>query len=706
MALATIHPLLPVRSLLLAGGLAVVTVCMGLVARFGPWGESFLRWGYDGYYVYGQERTTRAPEDLMLVLVDDATLRDLGASPLQPLDRAYHVILLNHLTKGGARMVVYDIVFDAPWPDPEVDQAFAAAMQAHGNVVLSGGVLLLENAEADPRMEMTRVEVWAPTPVLRQAASAWGLASLAVDVDYGCRRLSTRLPHLQVPVYTWQAARFFHPVPPLNEQTMQQPRWIHYRYPPGTLTKVSMVQALTPGELPAEIFRDKIVFIGGQSVLGYSGTERDAFRVPLARAGQRGRFADGVSIHAAIFDNLRNGAWWHPADDFHEAMMLLAWGLLAALVQAFCRPLLAGIAAVVFSIAWCFASISFIRATGTFYAWLIPVAVQMPVAFAGSVVVQYSIEVRRRNRLKRCFSAYLSPVMVNRMVESGKEPGLDGQEMEITALFSDVEGFSSFSEVLSSPRLVQLMNRYLGAMTEVLQAGSGTLDKYIGDAVIAMFGAPLPMPDHASRACRAALQMRGALEVLRTELRREGSAWPEQVGQLRMRVGLNSGLATVGNMGSAMRFNYTMMGDMVNLAARCESAARYYGIDLLVTGETVRMARQHGNQIVFRLIDRVVVKGRSQPVDLYQIYDAAEALVETDHACLERYAVGLEAYTRGDWSTARTAFHQAVALERHVVTDSRKHPWNPSLALVQRCEALLKNPPEAGWNGVWVMSDK
>ena len=352
---------------------------------------------------------------------------------------------------------------------------------------------------------------------------------------------------------------------------------------------------------------------------------------------------------------------------------------------------------------------------GTVY-WLFCTADQMwpvvaPVGSAVStalvgLVIQLVLEEKAKSRIKGMFGTYVAPELVEQMIESGEDPQLGGRELEITAFFSDVESFSSFSEILTPTQLVELMNEYLGAMTEILHSGKGTLDKYIGDAVVAMFGAPVPLPDHASRACRVSLLMHQRVVELRNRWAASPEVWPERVHRMRVRIGLNSGLAVVGNMGSETRFNYTMMGDTVNLAARSESGAKSYGVFTMVSGETKAAAEAQSPDFVFRYLDRIVVKGRSQPVDMYELVDFRDRLSEQDRECLALYETGVKHYLARRWDEAEESFSRSATLERFQPGRDAGVKDNPSTVMIERAEEMRANPPPDDWTGVYVMKSK
>ncbi len=325
----------------------------------------------------------------------------------------------------------------------------------------------------------------------------------------------------------------------------------------------------------------------------------------------------------------------------------------------------------------------------------------------GAITWQLVEEQKARSRIKGMFGTYVSPQLVDRMVESGETPQLGGHEDEITAYFSDIQAFSSFSEKLGSGPLVELMNEYLTACTDIVQEEGGTLDKYIGDAVVAMFGAPIALPDHAYRACVASQRVHRKLAELRAKWKSEGDKWPEIVWRMQSRIGLNSGLATIGNMGSRTRFNYTMMGDNVNLAARMESGAKAYGVYTMVAEATKLACEQHGgDRLVFRFLDKIVVKGRSIPVPVYEVVGLKEDVNEATRACLAAFGEGIALYQAQRWDEARAKFEASARLEPNRPGETPGVETNPSLVLIERCEELKAHPPGADWNGVYVMKTK
>ncbi len=340
---------------------------------------------------------------------------------------------------------------------------------------------------------------------------------------------------------------------------------------------------------------------------------------------------------------------------------------------------------------------------------ILPMAAPLGAAFSTGFIAtlwQLVHEEKQKGRIKNMFGTYLAPELVNRMVESKEDPQLGGHEEVITAYFSDIQSFSTFSELMPASQLVELMNEYLTACTDLVQEERGTLDKYIGDAVVAIFGAPLPVPDHAFRACTATIRVQKGIEELRKKWRSEGTKWPPIVHYLRARLGLNTGTAIIGNMGSRSRFSYTMMGDNVNLAARMESGAKSLGVYTMVTEATKVECEKHGDKIVFRFLDKIVVKGRTLPVPVYEVVGFRDEVSQPTFDCLSIHAQAIERYLQQDWDGALQLFAKSATLEPYQPSKAHFIESNPSLVMTERCHYFKKHPPAPNWDGVFTMKEK
>ncbi|TVP77426.1 MAG: adenylate/guanylate cyclase domain-containing protein [Puniceicoccaceae bacterium] len=496
----------------------------------------------------------------------------------------------------------------------------------------------------------------------------------------------------------------FRRIPLVSEQSMEV-NWFEAWPASSSETRISMqavlrqVHALAEAERLGDSasveeleawftrFKDKVIFLGPVDPLLEDIAPTPFNREPVPKVG----------LHANIYRTIESEAYVRRAG-MAETMVILS--LLTLFVSLFVlrSGWTRGISVVAL---FAYIAVTFFVFSKFHYVLplLAPVgAATMAAVFCG--LLKLGSEEWQRRRIKTLFGAYVSPELVEQMVEAQQNPQLGGVESEITALFSDVVDFSALSEELSPERLVALMNEYLGAMTEVFQAQSGTLDKYIGDAIVTMFGMPVWTEDHAARACLSALKM----QERHTQLRKQWAAsgkWPKSVSRMRTRIGINTGLAVIGNMGSEMRFNYTMMGDSVNLAARCESGAKQYGVYTMITEDTLRAALATGLELRYRMLDRVIVKGRNQAVVIYELWEDS-ICSESSSRCKQAYEAALELYFKGEWGAALSGFEDAAEHE----PGKAYAPTTPSEVLASRCREYLETGGPTSWKGAFQLESK
>ncbi len=453
-----------------------------------------------------------------------------------------------------------------------------------------------------------------------------------------------------------------------------------------------------------EEFKDAIVLIGPVDPLEQDLAPTPFDDVPVPKVGIHGNMVKTI-VSGKYLQRLP--AWGGAAWLDFALVFGLAIGVTALAVSGGARAALNKVASVVAMGAFAWLAFELFRSNHL----VLPLAPALGAAFTTSfagVIWQLMEEEKAKGRIKGMFGAYVSPQLVDRMVESGEDPQLGGHDEEITAYFSDIQSFSTFSEKLGSGPLVELMNEYLTACTDIVQEEGGTLDKYIGDAVVAMFGAPLALPDHAYRACVATQRVHKKLGELREKWRSEGKRWPEIVGQMQSRIGLNSGVCTIGNMGSRTRFNYTMMGDNVNLAARMESGAKSWGCYTMCAETTKTACVKHGgDRVVFRPLAKIVVKGRTQAVPIYEIVGLKEDVTDKTRECLAFFEQALAKYYARDWSAALELFAKSRELEPNVPGVTPGVVSNPSLVYLEKIvPETMEEPPAEDWDGRYVMKEK
>ena len=446
-------------------------------------------------------------------------------------------------------------------------------------------------------------------------------------------------------------------------------------------------------------FKDAVVMIGPTDKLQWhdvSPTPLDEGDVPR------------VSVHGNLFKTIVSGKYLRRLPEWGAYAIIFGLSALVTLLglsgggRAVFTKVMAVLSAVLY------VAVAFLVFKTS--QMIIPVVAPLGAAVTTGVVGllwQIVEEQKQKGRIKGMFGAYVSPALVARMVDSGEEPKLGGVEENITAYFSDIQSFSSFSEKLSPSRLVELMNEYLTACTDIVQAEGGTLDKYIGDAVVAIYGAPLALPDHPHRACIAALRVHRRVDELREKWRHEGDRWPEIVHNLQTRIGLNTGPVVVGNMGSHTRFNYTMMGDNVNFAARMESGAKSWGVYSMCT-ETTRLEceKVDATRILFRRLGRIVVKGRTQPLPIHELVSLTEHATDAMRECVGIFEQGLARYYARDWDGSIALFKRSELLEPNGPGRAAGTSNNPSLVYIAIAEGYREEPPPIEWAGVFEMKEK
>jgi adenylate cyclase len=315
-------------------------------------------------------------------------------------------------------------------------------------------------------------------------------------------------------------------------------------------------------------------------------------------------------------------------------------------------------------------------------------ALSLGLAFAFSSVFSYATEGRQKRQVKRMFSHYMSDVLMQDLLKHPEKLRLGGERRNLTVFFSDLAGFTSLSEQLTPEEVVTLLNRYLTAMTDIILAGGGLIDKYEGDAIMALWGAPLPQEDHAARACLTALENQNRLADLRREF--EASGLPP----VHSRIGINTGEMIIGNMGSSQRFDFTVIGDSVNLASRLEGASKTYGTRVIISEDTYRQAAA---RIEVRELDLLRVKGKEVPVRIYELLAPKGELDGRMGEVRDLFAEGLARYRGQAWMAALRSFEQALEL---VPEDG------PSRVFMERCRQFMEAPPPPSWDGVYRLTSK
>ncbi len=407
----------------------------------------------------------------------------------------------------------------------------------------------------------------------------------------------------------------------------------------------------------------------------------------------------GVEIHANVIHSILQNEFVSTTDaNTNLWSIIILCVLLGVVVSIPSKPLYTLPVPLVTIVAWIiFTYNEFL--TGLVMWEIVRPAISMGSTYLGIFLYNFLIVEKDKRFLKDTFGAYISPELIDQMFDAKEEPSLGGEEGYHTAFFTDIQSFSAFSEKLSASDLVELLNDYLTEMTDILLDNKGTLDKYIGDAIVAFYGAPAPVDDHEYWACITAIKMQESLDELRQKWQSQGDRWPEIVHHMQNRIGINTGPMVTGNMGSTMRMNYTMMGDTVNLAARLEASAKQYGIYIQVADETYKACK---DKFIWRDLDYVIVMGKSEPAQVFELIAEKGKMPSGYDKLLDAYHQALAFYRNQEWEKAIDAFKASDELED--MFPGRK--TNPSRIYIPRCEHYAENPPGDDWDGSWALTKK
>jgi adenylate cyclase len=660
----------------LAGG--VVAAIIGVLLVGIPRGNRLYGFAFGGTlarlsYDVPFALRTGVPEELVIVYVDPEVKAALGEPKDPPLNRKYYAQLSKRLERDGAKLIFFDFTFDEPGKDPLADQEFADAIREHGRVVLVADYV---------KQFQGNVAAEVPVPPLEplaKAAAGWGLARLLPDESDGVfRRLDPGAE--SCPSAAWVAARLLNAPAAQDESRRGQVRWLNYYGPPITFCSVNLNRALQPDELPDGFFRDKLVVVGSRPDAQLAATQNDQFPTPFSRSWNH--FSPGAGVHAQTLLNLLHGDWLREISTAWQLALVIGCGTIIGAGLTLVRPWHAAWLAVL--------CCSFIGATAVYlqfhenlwWSWLIPVAVQTPVALVWSVGWHYALESRRRNRLRQAFAGYLSPHLADRIAAEEFDLSLGGKTVEATVMFSDLDGFTSVSETLAPEKVSHLLTSYFNRATRGILDEEGTIIKYMGDSVMAVWGAPLPDAKQADRAVIAAWRMiKSTQEVISGKV-------------LRTRIGINTGPALAGNLGSDFRFDYAVIGDTTNTASRLENLNKQLGTDILISEST---HRQLTNRVSTRTLGQFLLSGKSQPVAVYQVL-GVDSQAAHQYPWVALFETALQHFVNGEFDLAESSFCKVSAMKG--IDDG------PSKFYLAQIAAVRSSLLPGTWRGVVRISSK
>jgi adenylate cyclase len=648
----------------------------------------------------------KTPE-VAVVMVDEKSIeKDFGY--YDPLPRRYLARLIDTVASKGARVIAVDIAFydRLEQLDARGDSILLQAMRSAGNVI---------SVSIWHRQEDGSVRLQQPHPFFAEGLRGVGFANLqisgggglstvrefkpAVDLSDGSRALAFAslayclyrekdpdafiadvLERRSLPLTASAGVIINYTGPPPIWEKQADGDWLQKEEGPTAIFRSSRLT----GDLawPDDLFKDQVVIIGngGEFV-------PDRFVTPYYKPSL-GNWMYGAEVHANAFLTLLRETYIVPVHSGWVIAVLLL--LTIVMVWSTVRLGLIGeLGAAFLLIVTVWVTAYSLFSSQGLWVPAMSATLTVLVAYFATSIYQAFTEEKTKRQIKTMFARYAPPAYVEELIKDPTKLELGGEEKEISILFSDIEGFTNISENLSPRQLVELLNQYLGAMTDTIFRQGGSLDKYIGDAIVAVFGAPLPQNEHALHACYAALEMQKRLADLRERWKSAG------LPPIRNRIGINTGNVVFGNIGSDIRYDYTGIGDNMNLASRLEGANKLYGTYIMISDFTYQQVRE---RVIVRDLDVIVVKGRSKPVRVYELLGRAnEPLPEATRKLIEHYQDGIELYRKRQWGAAAVKFEQALA---HVHTD------DASKLYIKRCKAFLAQPPGEDWDGTFHMTEK
>jgi len=660
---------------------------------------------------------------VIIATVDEKSLSEIGR---WPWSRSMTAKLVDSLKEYGAKAVGFDIVFAEPEQSacPSADAILAKSVKSAKNVSLGyffhtsmkdveflteeyinasgsliGGSMYSMVREKGHEGDYNLITAYAPVPSIKAIAESGencGYFNAFPDPDgvirwsplvikfqdnfYYSLPIALLMQYLDYPMIVLNLAEFGVDGVMLGDLRIPTDEigrlLINYLGPAKTFPHYS-ISDIIAGRLSPELIKGKIVIVGATATGIY-----DLRVTPFSPV------YPGVELHATVVENILQGNFLEQSawTTFIDICGIIFFGMIIGIAIPRLKAL-QGILLVMVLLGGFVAGNTLIFAKyNTWLNMVYPVLTMMTI-YLVITVYRYFTEEREKKKIRGAFQYYLTASVINELLKDPTKLKLGGDKKDLTVMFSDIRGFTTISEKLTPEELVHLLNEYLTAMTDIVFKYEGLLDKYIGDAIMAVFGAPVDQPDHALRSCRTALEMMATLKGLQQKWAAEGRPFVD-IG-----VGINSGDMVVGNMGSNMRFDYTVMGDNVNLSSRLEGINKEYGTHIVISEFTYEVVKE---EVFCRELDAVRVKGKKLPVKIYELICERKDAAEHEEY-IGRFHAGLAHYKAAHWDEGIAAFKSVLEIR----------PDDPPAKLyIQRCQDLKENPPEGEWDGVFTMTRK
>jgi adenylate cyclase len=663
---------------------------------------------------------------IIILAIDDQS--DESTPARWPWPREYFAHVIENLIEAEVKAIGIDVIFEQAdfSPGGEMsDQRFADILAQHNNVVLAGKLMV-------PTGRVDIITLVPPYEKFVETGVPWGLVSFNLDEDGFYRRYLVGQTYNDriYPSFAAALLKIYANLDPNTEVLEMEDRFvigpysipkinsyssiINYMGPSGTFPRYSFDAVLDdvdfdliidydldsfddpgdeelglpPGLLASGMLKDKIILIGSTVV-----ELHDDFPTPfLQTRDEEGYLVPtltyGVEIHANMLQMILSENYLHSLPYIWELLLLVLLGVLVFIITRY-LPTFGGVFVMILLLVLYFVS-TFVL----FGQWNTIIQVSTPIlvillTFGGHTIYRYVLSQHEKKMITGAFAHYVPAKVVDQILADPEKLSLGGEEREVTVMFTDVAGFTSLSERLTPAELVKLLNEYLTEMTDTVLAHDGIIDKYEGDAIMAEFGVPVPYDNHAFMACKTAIEMQKKLIKLREKWKKEGK--PE----LRARIGINTGVVIVGNMGSRDVFDYTVMGDHVNLGSRLEGANKFYGTEIMISEFTYDYIK---DEFHTRELDLIRVKGKDKPIKVFQLIKSKKEKVNEDFLkMLDVYNKGIQHYKIQEWSEAIDCFEACL---NYVPEDP------PSVEYRSRCIEFKFNSPGPDWDGITVMKEK
>ncbi len=665
-----------------------------------------------------QDVPTQSIDDIVIIDMDGRSESELGR--FQQWPRSYFTQIVKYLDEGKAAIIGLDILFVKDIRDPQTDKEFTRAIAKSGNIVnalyfeqedsLSWRYKMLtaprefqwekfanffepEYREIFPSNDRIGNEFFD----LLNAGFSLGHVNFRGDADGVVRKINLysnfidhSYPSFAFRIFTslsgitkvdfeegesinlYSEDQLVRKIPLDNDGNMLINWFGNFQ----TFRYISFYDVLQK-RIPKEYFENKIVLLG-TSLPGLFDLRSVPFNPNFP----------GVEIHANILHTLLTGEFVHTTTPLLSFLFYSALGILVGIIIIYLSPLWSIMVVFLFGAINVFAAYM-VQWEYHFWLPLVNPLITLLITFTLIYLYKFNTEEKGKRFIKDTFSHFVTHSVVEELLANPDKIKLGGERKNCTVLFSDVVGFTSVSEKLTPEALVKLLNDYLTQMTNIIFKYEGMLDKYEGDAIMAVFGAPIAHGNHAAEACASALEMQEQLVKLRELWGRQNRP------QLHARIGINTGDMVLGNMGSETRFDYTVMGDAVNLGSRLETANQEYGTSIMIGENTYQLAK---SEIIVRQLDLLRVKGKTEPVKVYELAGMVEAGIPgAKQQVMDIFAKGIESYLEQNWDIALNYFNQALTINRND---------EPSKTYIKRCEQFIANPPAEGWDGVFTMLTK